>query len=511
MMVWLKGNRNNLLSMRKNIINLLNGQIDKKTEKMMVTFFLFVFVIGMICFSKTTSPLFPYEFGADSAIFSLLGKSMLNGKTLYKDLFDHKGPVLFFIEALGHLIGGRNGIFLLQCIIGIINLRIIYFLCKSETKANNNWFLMFFFILILCYGYFYFTFQGGNLSEEYSLPLISLCVLLFSKYANQVNDSKEHPPFYSLIYGVCVGLIALIRINNAISIFAGILVIIVFLIVNKRYKNVILNFVAGIIGCLLVVIPVLIYFHFKGALNEMIYATFTYNFLYAFNKITSNEIMFSLEEISAKLPVILSLFLSIKYLLKNKLEFIDCLYLFVLLLNAILFFCMSNYTHYYVIFVPVYALILARYWEFNALSNTLFALSFCLSMVYPGGSLILGVYKTYISSYSYDIYNGVVEMFDFIPEDEKDSVIGFNCSSAYYLMGEIIPCYKYYTLQEWWASNNPEILTDFVDYIDNENPLWVFILPDEDNVEVLDVLEYKYSLVKSNKWLNMYRLAERQQ
>ena len=73
---------------------------------------LFVFL-----FSCTTSPLYehhPFWFYGDSGVFQEIGVCLLQGGTPYVDLFDHKGPVLWFIQALGKWINSQWGILLLQ-------------------------------------------------------------------------------------------------------------------------------------------------------------------------------------------------------------------------------------------------------------------------------------------------------------------------------------------------------------------------------------------------------------
>lgn len=40
-------------------------------------------------------------YGGDSAVFILIGKMFNAGKVPYVDFFEHKGPTLIFIEAIG--------------------------------------------------------------------------------------------------------------------------------------------------------------------------------------------------------------------------------------------------------------------------------------------------------------------------------------------------------------------------------------------------------------------------
>jgi len=79
-------------------------------------YLIFISTLFLLFYSYTTSPLYLNE-GMDSTIYKTMGLGILEGKIPYRDLFDHKGPVVFYINALGQLImSGRQGIFLLQII-----------------------------------------------------------------------------------------------------------------------------------------------------------------------------------------------------------------------------------------------------------------------------------------------------------------------------------------------------------------------------------------------------------
>ena len=69
----------------------------------------------LILCSKT-SPLFVLNDWMDANIFFTMGKSMLSGKVLYRDVFDHKGPVLYLLYGLGWLLDhtGFTGVFVLE-------------------------------------------------------------------------------------------------------------------------------------------------------------------------------------------------------------------------------------------------------------------------------------------------------------------------------------------------------------------------------------------------------------
>lgn len=96
-------------------------------------------VLFLLIFSYGTSPLFINNFGiSDSAIFLLIGKGITAGYIPYVDLFDHKGPVMFFIEALGWWISpNRFGNFLLQWLFMGVNLVLIFKMGRLFLEKNG--------------------------------------------------------------------------------------------------------------------------------------------------------------------------------------------------------------------------------------------------------------------------------------------------------------------------------------------------------------------------------------
>ena len=92
---------------------------SKKTRKNLIIYaFLTLFCIAfLLLLSASTSPLYKDLCDGDSSIFIFFGKAITLGKDAYRDYFDHKGPILFYINALGYfLTKSKVGVFILQCI-----------------------------------------------------------------------------------------------------------------------------------------------------------------------------------------------------------------------------------------------------------------------------------------------------------------------------------------------------------------------------------------------------------
>ncbi|MFR5787467.1 MAG: hypothetical protein ACLUHE_10450 [Christensenellales bacterium] len=66
--------------------------------------------------ATSSSPLYAANFWTDTNIYFTIGRGMTRGLMPYRDLFDHKGPLLFMLYALGAAISDTNfiGVFILE-------------------------------------------------------------------------------------------------------------------------------------------------------------------------------------------------------------------------------------------------------------------------------------------------------------------------------------------------------------------------------------------------------------
>lgn len=472
------------------------------------------FIAGMFLFSMNTSPITPDMLGVDSSIFLLLGKGFASGKTLYVDLFDHKGPMIFLVNALGVSLGGRTGIFFVQCIAGLVSLTFLYRTVRILKPDENclPWRTVLY-VFIPGYTYFFYTFERGNLTEEYSLPFISISLFLFCKYAVNSDKSSAHSPAYAVFYGISFATLALFRLNNAIAVCAGIFVIFCNLLYKKETKNLFFNLAAGLFGMAVIIVPIVLYFDSKSALDEMIYATFLHNFEIAAN--TAHDSILEKPQIFLILyaPAAVSAFLWIVNLIKEKkLTLFDYLSCTILVLNFASLWIANRFPHYFAVFVPIYIVFIARYFPSVSLKKLSAFTLVCSFILSTAG---LGYYDYYKNFNKYFVTKEisvrcetVKEDLKIIPEDEKDSVIGYQIKTDIYHYADIIPCYKYYTLQETWAITNPQILEDFMTWLETEKPLWLLKDAENNNETLERILDENYTEKERNDYIIIYRLKD---
>ena len=245
--------------------------------------YIFIGIISasfLLLFSRTLSPLYHTE-GADSSVFKMMGQAILHGKTPYVDIFDHKGPMLYAIEALGQwLIPGRLGLFLLQVLAFIPAMLYLY---HSSRYFLGAWKSIVVILLTLLTYYFYIEFhsEGGNLCEDWNLPFIAIsygaCIsIMFRK------GTLKRMILYSVLIGICFGCSFLIRPNDAVALIGGpVFGVFMWFLYTREYKHLLYYVLCVITATIVIFSPFFIYFTVHNAIQQAWYGMFVFNSLYS--------------------------------------------------------------------------------------------------------------------------------------------------------------------------------------------------------------------------------------
>ena len=118
----------------------------------------------------------------DSSVFLYIGKQMHMGKIPYIDLFDHKGPALYFIQYLGYTIwpgSVAGGVWILELISFFLLSLVMLKIAGFASEDRRNAYLAIILILLVCAFKLY---QGGNYTEEHALLWITLSAYIFFSF-----------------------------------------------------------------------------------------------------------------------------------------------------------------------------------------------------------------------------------------------------------------------------------------------------------------------------------------
>lgn len=231
---------------------------------------LLVFVISIITLSDANPTSNPP--GRDGGFFLYAGKALRSGAKLYEDVWDSKGPLIFWINALG--VGSdysRWGLYLIELVFFATSLFIAYVFIKKRYG-----FLPAIGTIFLGAHLLKFVIGFGNYTEEYSILFNWIAI---AALALLVNKKKPFWPFF--LMGATFVLNFLLRANNIGTIIAVALVALIYVFLNQNEIKIWQAIAYLFIGALTIALPASLYFILNGTFGAMIDASIFYNFAYS--------------------------------------------------------------------------------------------------------------------------------------------------------------------------------------------------------------------------------------
>ena len=451
---------------------------------------IFIMCILVMLFMVDTSPIKASDVKTDSSVFISTANEMLQGKVVYRDTFDHKGPIIYIINIIGLLISPSSliGIWFVEVIsifIACIFLYKSFELYFKENKCILSLLLVSMFLGIMANTR---MLELGNLVEEYALPFIAIGIYLFFKYA--LSDEIEHKPKYMFFHGILCMFTMLLR-PNMIAVWVSVGVIVtVKLLVNKKIKNLFINILAGLLGLLVVFLPVAIYFGINNGFKDFIYSVFEFNMKYS-----ADELKTKIEIIKTIIKGVLNKFLIVAVIsiisgivgkkFKNGITIFSVLFLSTSII--VISFAGRVYGHYYMNLLP--AIIVSFIFIIEMLNKKMikkFPIVVSICVMCLNVMAIVG-YKVIDLKKFDDIYNSITEEL----ENGDLYVLGNKCT--YYLNLDSYPDFKYkYIIPITKIDNN--IIEETAEYIATFKPKYIIV----DKGHIGDKKLPVYDLVKEN-------------
>ncbi len=164
-------------------------------------------VLGALVVLLPISPLVLPLAGRDSGVFLYIGWRILHGEIPYRHLWDHKPPLIFYLNALGLWLSGGSkwGVWLLELAALVLAATLGFKLVKRAFGTQAAVVSLALWLASLIY-----VIQGGNLTTEYTLPLQFACLWLAAGL-----DQTRHETRRLFAIGLLCGLIFWTKQNAA--------------------------------------------------------------------------------------------------------------------------------------------------------------------------------------------------------------------------------------------------------------------------------------------------------
>ena len=302
----------------------------------------------------------------DSSVFLYIGKQMHSGKIPYIDLFDHKGPALYFIQYLGYAIwpgSVAGGVWILETVSFFLLTLLMLKIADFATEDRRNAYLASILVLLVCAFKLY---QGGNYTEEHALLWITLSAYIFFSFFRTGNYTGRQ----LFVLGFSCMVVLLQQANLVTVWVAFVPLVVVRLVREKRWREIWACILLFLLGMLAAFLPVLIWAVRKGCLEEMWHYYIVFNLTYSENmapglagylQLTKNNLM-------RIWPGILAIAVSLLHDRKNKLQWLN-LWFFVV---SLILMQLSGRDSLYYLLILLPALILPASGLFDALQHLLY-------------------------------------------------------------------------------------------------------------------------------------------
>ena len=220
---------------------------------------LIAFSFGILYICTASSPRYATNPWNDANAFLTMGRSMANGLTIYKDIFEQKGPLLYLLHAAACLISDSSffGVYIIQSLFLSATAFAAYKI--ASLYVGTAWSVisavLTCFVTVNSGGYYY-----GDSAEEFCLPLLMFSIYFFCRFFKNTEQAELGKPVFLLV-GFFAGCVAMIKFTVIGFWFAWAAYILLYTwIAQKNFMRAFVNAIVFLCGMAIAVAPCIIYF-----------------------------------------------------------------------------------------------------------------------------------------------------------------------------------------------------------------------------------------------------------
>ena len=236
---------------------------------------------GVLLVLLPSSPLnMPLSY-RDLGVFLYAGWRIINGSFPYRDVWDHKPPIIYFINALGVFFrsGSHWGVWLLELIALFAAAFVGFRIVKRLLGTYPAFFSLYLWLFALV-----FVIEGGNLTTEFSLPLQFIALWLV------FDSNKPNFPKWRWFLLGFIGATSFFTKQTTIGIWSAIFIYMTFNRLNSgQVKQWIIELLLYLSGFAVIILSFTTYFSLNKMLQDFWSAAFEFNLLYSSSSISLGE------------------------------------------------------------------------------------------------------------------------------------------------------------------------------------------------------------------------------
>ena len=195
---------------------------NRTAERAGILSFCLITAFLALLFASSSSPLYATNFWTDTNIYFTIGRGLRAGLMPYRDLFDHKGPLLYLVYGLAACLSdtGFTGVFLLET---LSLAAFLYLSCSFARRAGARSSAAAappLAAMAAC-GCRAFT-QGGS-AEEFCLPFLFLGIVSAARILDLAENAGEGEADLrgpAVLFGGAASFVFLVKYTD-VGLFAG--------------------------------------------------------------------------------------------------------------------------------------------------------------------------------------------------------------------------------------------------------------------------------------------------
>ena len=331
----------------------------RKRTLLNVGFSLLVGFITILIFSKS-SPLYPFNTWTDPNCFFTVGASALDGVVTYRDIFDHKGPLLYLLHTLAALISRDTflGVFLIQAVFCAMTHYYAMKIASLYGKITHLGRILSVPLMCLCFATNSYYF--GDSAEEFVFPVCAMAMYIVLKAMKE----EAYPSRKELVLlGIGSAFAFWTKFNLCGFFLAVIIFLIVFGLRRKEGKKVLSAALWFALSCIGVSVLSLLYSIFTGSLKD-VFTVYFYDNIFLYKGGASDSIlgripltiMVSLLRLTANPYMGIMILVSVIYLFAKNLRKQAAFFLGAYALTAVFIFIGEFPGFYYAFALAVFTL-----------------------------------------------------------------------------------------------------------------------------------------------------------
>ncbi len=474
----------------------------------------------VLVFGECNTPLGP-RIGSDNAMYLTMGTALAQGAAPYRDIFDHKGPLLFALQALAQLpTKGYStlAVYAMEALFLFASLRFVSAMARRLGLGCAAAQLAF----LACLGPFM---DGGNLTEEYA----ALFILAGASIALSVFDGGDGlggaqpkkllaPAF---LLGAMAMLAFLLRANNALGLCGLTLGLALALAMARRWRS--LGVCAGgfALGCAAAAAPVVAWLARHGALADAWYASIIHNMMYAETTLGLGRMQMLLHSGYGHSAILLAALCCAgalaAWLRTGKIATPLGMAGAAAFAGLSCFLSHKFYIHYLMVMSPFAAMGVLQLLAFAAARGgrahrAAQALTIALAIAVLGASgYAANANRLHELEIQGAFEQDAKELFALVPEDERDDFMAYRVEPKWYVYAEALPCMRFYFLQEILADADPMVMEEIVAEFETDPPKWLVLYYNREfgppyDARVAEIFDTRYEFIDARGQYQLKRL-----